>query len=163
VVTKEKEGSQVGKKKREIGKKEREGKQGTNVGRLFLCLFRWKYACSSVPPWSDFSFKWLNHGMPWVGRDLKDHQFPNPLPQAGLPTTRSSTRLVCPGPHPTQPWTPPRMGHPQPLWAACSRTSPLSVKNFSLTFNLHPSSFSLKPFPLVLSLSTCAKCWFLSL
>ena len=37
----------------------------------------------------------------------------NPLPQAGLPTAISNTRPGCPGPHPTRPWTPPGMGHPQ--------------------------------------------------
>jgi len=34
-----------------------------------------------------------NHRMVWVGRDCKDHQVPNPLPQAGPPTSRSGTRL----------------------------------------------------------------------
>ena len=28
--------------------------------------------------------------MAWVGRNLKDHLVPAPLPRAGLPTTRSS-------------------------------------------------------------------------
>lgn len=29
----------------------------------------------------------LNHGMSWVGKDLKDHPVPTPLPWAGLPPT----------------------------------------------------------------------------
>ena len=36
------------------------------------------------------------------------------------------TRLGCPRPHPTWPWTPPPTGHPQHPWEAFSRTSPLS-------------------------------------
>ena len=36
--------------------------------------------------------------MAWVGRDPKDHQVPIPLPQAGLTSTRSSTRSGWPGP-----------------------------------------------------------------
>ena len=67
-----------------------------------------------------------NRRMAWVGRDLKDRESPDPLPEAGPPTSISNTRPGCPGPHPTWPWTPPGMGHPQPLWAACSSTSPLS-------------------------------------
>jgi len=39
--------------------------------------------------------------MVWVGRALKDHQVPTPLPEPGLPTSRSGTRPGCPGPHPT--------------------------------------------------------------
>jgi len=39
--------------------------------------------------------------MAWAGRDFKDHQAPNPLPQAGPPTSISNTRPGYPGPHPT--------------------------------------------------------------
>ena len=35
-----------------------------------------------------------NHGMAWVGRDLKDHQVPTPLSQAELPTPTSSTTSI---------------------------------------------------------------------
>jgi len=31
--------------------------------------------------------------MAWVGRDLKDHQAPNPLPHAGPPTSVSNARM----------------------------------------------------------------------
>ena len=40
----------------------------------------------------------------------------NPLLCAGSPTSRPG----CPEPHPVWPWMPAGMGHPQPLWAACS-------------------------------------------
>jgi len=39
--------------------------------------------------------------MAWVGRNLKDHEAPIPLPQAGPPTSPFNTRPDCPGPHPT--------------------------------------------------------------
>jgi len=50
-----------------------------------------------------------NHRMVWVGRDLKDHLIPTPLPWAGT----SSTRPGCPKPHPAWPWTLPGRGQPQ--------------------------------------------------
>jgi len=62
--------------------------------------------------------------MAWVGRIMKL----NSPPLAGLPTSRTATRPGCPGPHPTWPWTPPEMGHPQPLWATCSIYFPLALK-----------------------------------
>ena len=36
--------------------------------------------------------------MAWIGRDLKDHQAPTPLPYTRPPTFRSGTRPGCPGP-----------------------------------------------------------------
>ena len=78
--------------------------------------------------------------MTWVGRNHKDHQVPAPQPQAGLPITISATS--CWGPHPTCSWTPLGTEHPQPLWAAYSRNSPLSVKNVPLTSNLNLPSLS---------------------
>jgi len=47
--------------------------------------------------------------MVWVGRDLKDHLVPTPLPWAGTPSTRPG----CSKPHPTWPWTLPGTGQPQ--------------------------------------------------
>ena len=64
-----------------------------------------------------------NHGMVWVGRDLRDPSVPTSLPQARTPPTRPR----CPRPHPTRPWTPPGMGHPQLLWTAWAWASPPSV------------------------------------
>jgi len=40
-----------------------------------------------------------NHRMVWVGRDLKDHLVPTPLPWAETP----STKPRCSKPHPTSP------------------------------------------------------------
>jgi len=57
-----------------------------------------------------------------VGRDLKDHLVPTPLPSAGT----SSTRPGCSELHPTWPWTLPGRGQPQLLWETCSRASPPS-------------------------------------
>ena len=47
---------------------------------------------------------------------------PPPLPWAGTP----STRPRCSKSHPTWPWTLPRRGRPQLLWATWSSASPLS-------------------------------------
>jgi len=52
-----------------------------------------------------------NHRMVSVGRDLKDHRVPSPLPWAGT----SSTRPGCSELHPTWPWTLPGRGQPQLL------------------------------------------------
>lgn len=43
----------------------------------------------------------------WVGRDLKDYLFPNSLSQTGTPCTPG-----CSEPHPSCPWTLPRIEHP---------------------------------------------------
>jgi len=92
--------------------------------------------------------------MVWVGGTSKPTP-PQPLPWAGLPSTSSG----CPGLHPTWPWAPPGMGHPQLLWAACASAS--SPSQWKMSPDISPkSSFSLKPFLLVLSLSTHVKRWF---
>ena len=57
-----------------------------------------------------------------VGRDLKAHLVPTPLPSAGTPSTRPG----CSELHPAWPWTLPGRGHPQLLWATCSSVSPPS-------------------------------------
>jgi len=46
------------------------------------------------------------HRMVWVGRDLKDHLVPSPLPWTGTPFTRPG----CSKPCPTWPWTLPGRG-----------------------------------------------------
>ena len=63
-----------------------------------------------------------NHRMAWVGRNLKNHQAPTPLLQARPPASTFNTGPGCTRLHPTQPWTPPGMGHLQLLWAVCSST-----------------------------------------
>jgi len=88
-----------------------------------------------------------NYRTAWVGRDTKDHQVPAPLPHAWPPTSRSGTRAGCPWPHPTQPWISPGMGHPQPLWTACSSTSPFSLWRTSPDIQAKPSLLKLKTIP----------------
>jgi len=95
----------------------------------------------------------LNHRMSCVEKDHNNHLVSNRLLCARSPTIGPG----CPEPHPAWPWMPPGMGHPQPPWATCSSVSPPSVwKNFLLISNLNLPRLSLKPFPLVLSLSTLA-------
>jgi len=62
-----------------------------------------------------------------VGRDLKDHLVPTPLPWTGT----SSTSPRCSELHPTWPWALPGRGHPQLLWTMWSRVSPLSTEEMS--------------------------------
>jgi len=54
--------------------------------------------------------------MVWVGRELKHHLVPTPLPWAKT----ASTRPGCSKPHPAWPWTLPGRGQLQILWATCS-------------------------------------------
>ena len=54
-----------------------------------------------------------------------------------LPPTSSG----CPGPHPTWPWAPPGMGHPQPLWAAVPVPHHYPSEKFPLTSALNLPSF----------------------
>ena len=93
------------------------------------------------------------HRMAWVEKHHNDHRVSTPLLCAGSPVTRPG----CPEPYPDWPWMPPGMGHPQPPWATCSSVITLCVKNFLLISNLNLSYLSLKPFPLVLSLSDHVK------
>ena len=63
--------------------------------------------------------------MVWVGKDLKDHRVPTPLPWAGTPSTRPG----CSELHPAWPWTLPGRGQPQFQWAAWASVSPPSILN----------------------------------
>jgi len=56
--------------------------------------------------WRDITESW-NHRIVWVGRDLKDHLVPTPLPWAGTAYTRPG----CSKPYPAWPWTLPGRGH----------------------------------------------------
>ena len=68
--------------------------------------------------------------MAWVRRDLKDHEAPTPATPCPSPWCRQDQQppyliLDQAAEGSTWSWTPPGTGHPQPLWAACSSTSPL--------------------------------------
>ena len=90
-----------------------------------------------------------------VGRDLKDHEAPITPPHAGLPTSTFNTSPgpIQPGLEHLQGWT----GHPQPLRAAVAAPHHSHTKELPLTSNLSLPTFKLKPFPLVLLLSTLSK------
>jgi len=66
--------------------------------------------------------------MGWFGRDLKAHPVPAPLPWAGCPH-----QLRLPRTHPTWPWAPPGMRHPQLSGQQCQGLTTLIMKNFLLT------------------------------
>ena len=92
--------------------------------------------------------------MVWVGRDLKDHLVPTPLPWAGTPSTRPG----CSKSHPAWPWTLPGRGQPQLRWDNLFQClTSLIVKNFFLISSLNLPSFTLKTLPLVLSLQALVK------
>ena len=50
-------------------------------------------------------YVFVNHRMVWIGRDLKDHLFPTPLPWAGTPSTRPGcSKPIQPGLEHCQGW-----------------------------------------------------------
>jgi len=120
------------------GASKEEGQQNTvRVASISDSLLTGDYNSSILPRiWNSISWSGKerlsfiessqNDRMAQVGRDLKDHEAPTSPLHAGPPTSTFNTRPGCPGPHPTWPWTPPEMGHPQPLWAACASASSLS-------------------------------------
>ena len=66
-----------------------------------------------------FEWRWTHRITEWLGwRGPQGSQSSNLLLHAGPPTSTFNSSPGCPGPHPTWPWTPPGMGHSQPLWAA---------------------------------------------
>jgi len=91
----------------------------------------------------------LTHSMVWVEKDHNDHQLQPPAAcraanqQPRLPRATSSLA-----------WNACRDGASTPPWATCSVHHHLWGKNFLLISNLNLPCLSLKPFPLVLSLST---------
>jgi len=96
----------------------------STTARITLCVRQWLIWGMHLP-WitphlsqdegTSTSRGTQNHRMAWVGRDLKDHEPPTRLPQAGPPTSTCNTRPGCPGPHPPWPWTPPGMGTYRPI------------------------------------------------
>ena len=89
--------------------------------------------------------------MAWVGRDLKDHEAPMSLLQAGPPTFISNSRPGCPGPHPTWPWI--RGDVPQGWGIHNLSGQPVPAPHHSLgkelPLNIQPKSslFQLKTIP----------------
>mgnify|MGYP001855689421 CR=1 len=73
--------------------------------------------------------------MPWVGRDPKDHQVPTPLPQAGLPTSRSGT------------------GPQGPIQPGLEHLRGWGIHNLSGQLFQHLSTLAVKKFPLASNLN----------
>ena len=94
--------------------------------------------------------------MAWVGRDLKDTQVSLRLSQGKCcqPLDQNTKGPIQPGLKYLQGCSIHTLSG-QPILAPHN-----SVKNFPLTSNLNLPSFILKPFSLVLSLSTRVKHWF---
>ena len=95
--------------------------------------------------------------MAWVGRDLKDHQVPTALSQAGLPTStlildQAAQHLIQRGLNTSK-----EGASTASLGSLFQHLITLIVKNFILTSKLILPSFNLKPFPLVLPLPTLLK------
>ena len=85
--------------------------------------------------------------MAWVGRDLEDHLVPISLCVQGYqPLEQTTKELIKPGLECLQGWDTQNLSGP---W--CQRLTTL------LTSNLNLPSFSLNPFPLVLSLPACIR------
>ena len=93
--------------------------------------------------------------MAYLERELKAHTAPTPAMgraaphQLRLPRAPSNLALSA-----SRDWgTTASLG-------SCASASPHSGERISPTLNLNLSTFSIKPFPLYLSLSTCVKNWF---
>jgi len=93
------------------------------------------------------------HNSTWGGRDFKHHPVPTPCHGLGCQPLHHASAQAAQGPSTALSTS--RDGASTALWSAV-----LSMKHFSLTSHLNLPSFSLKPFPLVLSLSTHVKSWF---
>ena len=88
------------------------------------------------------------NGLGWKGPQ-RSSSF-NPLPWAGSLVARPG----YPEPHPAWPWMPSRDGASTTTLGNLFQWATLWVIYFLLIFNLNLPCLSLKPFPLVLSLST---------
>jgi len=138
-------------------------KSGPNIQRGISRIKFFIYEVSIIMKQANLNFCFLlerqryfwNRRMVWVEGTLKPTQIQPILPWAGLPLTSWS----CPWTHPTWPWVPSGMGHPQLSGQLCQCLTILHIKNIFLTSNLTLSSFRLKPFPHVLSLTDCVKRW----
>lgn len=130
-------------------------KSGPNIQRGISRIKFFIYEVSIIMKQANLNFCFLlerqryfwNRRMVWVEGTLKPTQIQPILPWAGLPLTSWG----CPGTHPTWHSTLLGMGHTQlSLSSLCQRTW---VKDFLLTSNFDLHSFSLKPFPFLLSVS----------
>lgn len=77
----------------------------TDIGKIPDSLLFHRQSSHSSPRLSSGKTSW-NHRIVWVGKDLKHHPVPNPLPWTGIPSTRQG----CSEFHPTWHWTFPGMG-----------------------------------------------------
>lgn len=93
------------------------------LGWLAYFLFQWHTVYGNAK--ALISSWWNVLWMVWVGRELKDHPVPTPLPWVGTLFSRPS----CLDLHPSQPA--PGMGHPLFLWATWSSVSPSSQQRAS--------------------------------
>ena len=96
--------------------------------------------------------------MAWVGRDLKDHQLQPPCCRQDhqppyLVLDQAAQGPIQPGFEHLQGW-----GIHSLSGQLFQHLTTLIAKNFLLISNLNFPSFNLKPFPLVLPLSTLVKC-----
>jgi len=64
------------------------------ISCLSVCGNKGSVHCPRVPPGWYTQQSGADHRMAWVGRDLKDHQAPSPLSQAGPPTSVFNTRAA---------------------------------------------------------------------
>ena len=120
-----------------------------------LDVFKWVYSFNHRTTEAQNGPGWKGPQGSWISN-------PPPPPQAEPPTSIFNTRPSCPGPHPTWPWTPPGMdgASTTSLGSLFQNLTTLIVKNFPLISSLTLPFFNIKPFPLVLLLSTLSKSWF---
>jgi len=93
--------------------------------------------------------------MVWVGRDLKAHPVSTPCHGQGChPPAQAAQGPIQPGLECLQRW-----GTTAWLGTLCHGLATHSVNYFPLIADLNFPSFSLKPSPLIVSLSACVKSW----
>ena len=89
--------------------------------------------------------------MVWVGRDLKDHLVPTPLPWAGTPSTRPGAQS------PIQPGLEHCQGGGSHSFSGQPVPVPQHPHREEFFLCIWSKCFSVKPFPLVLSLHALVK------
>jgi len=122
----------------------------------------WRVLCWEQEVWTWMGWCWKmgeekfsfisrgNHRMAWVEKDHNDHLVPTPCyVQGRQPADQAAQSHIQPGLECLQGW-----GIHSLLGQPVQCITTLWVKNFLLISNLNLPCLSLKPFPLVLSLST---------